>query len=284
MNFFKDFQKSITGIAKAHRFIIKHKLWVYVIIPGIISISLFIITLLIGSYISENIKNQLFHYIGLSNNTNDFTGIIAFIVSFLIRVIVNILLFGLYFSVYKNCVMILISPLLTILSAKVEFILTRKKYNINLSFVIKDTAKAIVLVIRNFILEGLIYLFCLIICFIPVVDFFVPWFLLVVGFYFNGYYMFYYNCERKQMSIGAADKYMWKNRGSIIGSGFMYNLLLLIPFIGIMVAPAYSVIRQQLYIKKIFNFLISVKNLSYQYHLHNPISSALVFYQEVWHY
>jgi CysZ protein len=155
-----------------------------------------------------------------------------------------------YFSLFKYLWLIVGSPIFAWLSEKTEAIIEGKEYPFNITQLMKDVVRGIGIAVRNTLWQS-VYLICFIILsFIPVVGWAVPVFALLIECYYYGFSMLDYSCERRQMSVAASIDFIGKRKGLAIANGLLFYLMHLIPIIGWVFAPAYSVIAATLSIVK----------------------------------
>jgi uncharacterized protein involved in cysteine biosynthesis len=59
----------------------------------------------------------------------------------------------------------------------------------------------------------------------------------LVSAYYYGYSSFDYLNERNRLSIRAGNRLIWDNRALVMGNGAFFGFMMLIPFIGVILAP-----------------------------------------------
>jgi len=140
----------------------------------------------------------------------------------------------LVFKFMRYILIITLSPILSIVSERVERILTGKTYKFNFKQLIKDIKRTINLSIRNLIWEfGLIYLIYLFLLIfgwvfsipnsiIAQIDFIVAMF---IGFYYYGFSFIDYMNERRRLTITQSVKFVRKHRGFAFALGSVFTLL-----------------------------------------------------------
>lgn len=220
----------------------KHKLWSFVIIPGLISVAL-ILGMVIGSWAwfsGSSIEQSL---IGLWPWETG-KGIVEGIAEALVVVLV---LAGVFF-LGKYLVMVIVAPFMGPLSEKIEDIVQQKKQKSTANF-IADLLRGLAIALRNVFLE-LLFTILLNLLLSPVLGFLnlipiigtilaaLPTFMIQA--YFAGFGNMDYTLERKQYGIRASVKFIRKHRWAAIGNGALFLLLFLIPVIGWFLAPAYA--------------------------------------------
>ena len=112
---------------------------------------------------------------------------------------------------------------------------------------LKDILRGTLVNLRNMLFEYLLIFFGFTLCvlFAPLTFIITP-LLIILGWYFIGYSMIDYSCERNKMKISEGTKFIRKNKGLAIGIGFCYSFFLAIPTIfgtaiGMMFGPTMAV-------------------------------------------
>lgn len=248
MGFWSDFGKGVKTHIDGINFIGKHNLWHFFIYPLVILIVLFI-----GGYwsilqLADWIVEWALNYFGLteSSNTDDWTGWLAIVGRFLVGIILKVFFLMILTSYIKYIVLIICSPILALLSEKIDEIVSGKKYPFNFSQFLKDMLRGILVTLRNMAFETFIILACLIVGWIPVIGWLTVPFLYIVAWYFLGFAMMDYSYERMRMKIREGARFTRKHKGIAIGNGFIFSMILLIPLLGVLVAPILSVVAATL--------------------------------------
>ena len=138
MNFFKQVRLGVSSYSDAHRLIFKHKLWGYIIAPGIINIIIFIVSTLFIFQLSNTAVEVFLKFISEHLNISEFITSNKSWMSFIISLAIKVLFFFAYLSVYKYIILFLMSPLLALLSERVEKIISGKEYPFQFTDFIKD--------------------------------------------------------------------------------------------------------------------------------------------------
>lgn len=160
---------------------------------------------------------------------------------FLIAFGARFILFYIYTLVYKNIVLIIMSPMLAFLSERVEELYLGKSYPFHVGQFIKDVLRGIRIAFRNLIRE--LFAIALATLFLgplsPIVAF-------LVESYYYGFSMIDYSNERRKLTVKQSIAYIHRNRGMALGNGLVFYGLFLIPFLGWMVAPALGLVAATL--------------------------------------
>lgn len=253
---FKRFGLGITSYFEAHRLVVKHKLWGYMLIPGIINVILFTLFIWGVFTFASFMASLVLDILGLTASSDGFLGVLKDIIYVVVSLLVKISLLLIYYSVYKYIILILLSPILGMLSERTERILTGKDFDTTPLQFVKDFVRGLKLTLRNFLIEITCTIIAYLLVFIPIVNLFIPLVLFFISSYFMGFSMIDYTNERHKLSIPQSLQFMRNNKGAAIGTGFIFNLLFLIPFVGWLIAPGYSVIAATITTHKIKNNLV----------------------------
>ena len=238
----KEIVIAIQSYVKAHQFISKHKLWKWILIPGI----LYMILFCIGMYFFWNSSNSAVTYL------SDVIGIDKWLhrqqsaaLSFLFvmgGIMVRLILVFFYFSLFKYLFLVIGSPLFAYLSEKTEAIIEGKDLPFDFSQILKDMLRGVRLAIRNCLWQTVYTIFILLLSFIPLIGWITPVISASVECYYYGFSMLDYSCERHKMSPADSIAFIAKRRGLAIGNGLVFFLMHFFPFVGWVLAPSYAVV------------------------------------------
>ena len=140
---------------------------------------------------------------------------------------------------------------MAILSEKTEELLTGQKFPFQLKEFIKDVGRGIFIALKNFFIEIIILLCLLFLVYIPFIGLLTPILIFMVEAYFYGYSMIDYYNERHRLSVKESQRFIYKNKWVAIANGTIFYLLLLVPILGLLIAPSYGVIAASLAAHKI---------------------------------
>ena len=242
----KEIIIAIQSYSQAHRFIIKNKLWKWILIPGFIYTILFfagmyffwissnsaIQFLLIKSGVKvwlERMQDSWLHYLFIMGH-----------------IIMQLILLLFYFSFFKFLFLIIGSPVFAYLSEKTESIIEGRNFPFDLKQLLKDIFRGIRIALRNIGWQSVYLLTIFLLSFIPVIGWVAPLVALFVECYYFGFSMLDYSSERNKLSYQQSIVFIGHHRGLAIGNGIVYYLMHLIPLIGWLFAPSYAVIAATL--------------------------------------
>lgn len=213
--------KGISTYSDAFSHISKHRLWIYILLPGLLCIVLGAAVISFAYGLSDDLG-------GLIDNwwRWDFG---RSVIEKIAQVFGGILLLAVGAIVFKQLIMVILSPFMSILSAKVEEQLTgivQEESSFSIGKAFNDIARGLRLAVRNIFRELLATAFLFILGLIPVLTPFTTGLIFLIQSYYAGFGNTDYALERR---FGFRDsvRYMKRNRGVTIGNGIIFMLLFL---------------------------------------------------------
>jgi CysZ protein len=262
MALFKNFAIGIDTYCDAHRLIVKHNLWAYVFVTGIINLLLFAFVFFLGYITGNYIVHRVFDLLGISGEATGFFSFLIGSLHFIVKMLVYFLFFILYISTYKYLVIALISPLMAVLSKKTDELTTGRTFTNSFPQFVKDLGRGFALVLRNVLCEFGFMIVFFFIGFIPIIGLISPIIMLIISMYYFGFFMIDYTGERYRLSIKQSVKFMRNNKGFAIANGLIFYLILMIPLLGLLVAPSYAVVAATIGVEKVKEKEILEKKVS----------------------
>jgi len=242
----KEIIIAIQSYFKAHQFIRRHKLWKWIIIPGLIYAILFFVSI----YFFGKSANYLISVVNIKLGLKAWVeGMNSSLVRFLFAVggvILWIILMMMYFSWFKYIWLIVGSPVFGYLSEKTESIIEGKEYPFSFIQLMKDITRGVKLALRNALWQTVYTISILLLSLIPVAGWVTPMISLFVECYYYGFSMLDYSCERQKLSPSQSIEFISKRKGLAIGNGLVFYLMHTVVIIGWILAPAYAVIAATL--------------------------------------
>ena len=158
ISFFKEIGKSISDYGAATRFIFKHKLAWFFLLPLLLNLLLFFAGTIAVNNLLETLQQNILAIDFLKNA--DFWGIsaIRWTINGVLWIVIKILFFFIFAYLGAYITLIIMSPVLAFLSEKTEKILLGNTYKFDIQQLIRDIVRAILIVIRNGFLSLLIVL------------------------------------------------------------------------------------------------------------------------------
>jgi len=245
----KEIVIAIQSWSEAHRFIKTHRLFKWIIIPGIIYTLLFIVGMYFfwssADHAVSWISRQLQIEPWLQKKRSEWLSFIFVMMGMMLRLI--LVLF--YFSLFKYLILIIGAPVFAYLSEKTEAIIYEKEHSFNWPELRKDVARGIKLALRNAgwqtgYLIGLIFLSLL-----PLIGWITPVIALMMECYYFGFSMLDYSFARNDFTLARSIHFTGRHKGLAIGNGLLFYLLHIV----IVFAPAYAIIAATISVHKVKN-------------------------------
>ena len=249
----KEIITSFQAYYQTHRFIIKHRLWKWILIPGFIYAVLFCL----GIYLFVVSSNSAIEFMLQKSGVAEWmekmrNSWLSFLLIFG-QIILNLVLLLFYFSLFKYLFLIIGSPLFAYLSEKTASIMEGKDYPFNFKQLMKDIMRGIRLALRNMLWQTVYTVSILILSFIPLIGWVTPLLALLVECYYLGFSMLDYSCERNKLSTSQSITFIGRHKGLAIGNGMVFYLMHFIPVLGWLLAPSYAVIAATISLYKARN-------------------------------
>lgn len=242
----KDIITAIRSYEQAHRFIRQHNLWKWIIIPGIVYMVMFIVSIYFfgksASYVIEWISIES----GLKQWIESLQSSMVGLLFTVAGIILWLILMLFYFSLFKYIWLIIGSPIFAYLSEKTEDLLEGRTDPFDASRLLKDIARGVTIALRNTLWQSVYLIAFILLSLIPVVGWVAPFFALLIECYYYGFSMLDYSLERHHLSAAESIHFIGKRKGLAIANGLVFYLLHLIPIVGWLFAPSYSVIAATL--------------------------------------
>ncbi len=233
--------------SEAHRFINQHKLWKWVVIPGIIYTILFITALYFAGKSATAVTEYFTHILELSSWIQKFqNSLLGFLFTFAgIILWLTLLLF--YFSFFKYLCLLIGAPVFAYLGRKTESILVNNEPKPGWTGIGKEINRGIVVALRNCGLQTIYFAGLVFLCLVPVVGWITPLIALMIEFHYHGFSMLDYGLARKKFSVSESRKFINRHRGLTISNGFLFYLM----HAAIFFAPTYAIIAATITVSKV---------------------------------
>ena len=219
----KEIVIAIQSYLEAHRFIVKHRLWKWIVVPGILYALLFFFSMYFFWGTSKGVIEYVLSSTGLTSWLLQFKESFLGLVILFIRIGVQLILFFFYFSLYKYFFLIVGSPLFAYLSEKTAAILEGKDYPFSFSQLLKDIARGVSIALRNGLWQTVYAFSILLLSFIPVVGLATAVMAFLIECYYLGFSMLDYSCERNKLSTSQSIDFIGKHKGLAIGNGIVFT-------------------------------------------------------------
>jgi len=222
MNFFELLVLGYKNYWKGIRFLILHKLYWFVIFPLVLFLGIF----WLGNYfhtVEQEISLSVTHSASGITTLNEMTWFTAKMI-FIDSLYIIFTKFALYI------VVVILSPVLSLLSERIEEKLTSNVYPFRFMQLVHDVQRGLKIALRNILWEY--FFIILVLGFASFFDetvkailiFSIPMFF---GFYFYGFSFIDYINERRRLNIQQSVYFVSKHRGLAIAIGSIYSIFFL---------------------------------------------------------
>jgi CysZ protein len=246
----KEIVIAIQSYFEAHQFIVRHRFWKWILIPGLLYAMLFTVSMYFFGKTSTAAIDYLTQMTGLDmwlqkiqNSWLGFLFTFAGIILWLIQMMF-------YFSLFKYVFLIIGSPVFAWLSEKTESMMEGRELTFSIHGLMKDATRGIRLVLRNTLWQSVYMISLVLLSFFPVVGWITPLIAIMVEFYYYGFSMLDYSFERQKLSPAESIRFVSNHKGLAIGNGVVFYLMHIIIIVGWVLAPAYAVIAATLSLYK----------------------------------
>ncbi|MCK4662147.1 MAG: EI24 domain-containing protein [Bacteroidales bacterium] len=246
MTFSKQVKLGFKTYGKAFHFLFKKKLWWFFIFPLIFNILLFYIGSVFIDTLIENVKTYIYGIFDFGDADFFLSGFLKSFISGFLWLVFHFLFIFIFAYFGGYIVLIFLSPVFAFLSEKTEKINTGNNYPFNLKQFIKDIIRGIIIALRNLFIEIGITIGLFIVCLIPVIGWligiFSPLIIFFISSYFYGFSYLDYSLERKKYNVKQSVKIMRKYKWLNITNGAIFAVLLIIPYIGTLLASFVAIV------------------------------------------
>jgi CysZ protein len=145
----KEIVTAIQSYARAHRFIREHRLWKWIIVPGVIYTLLFIAGMIFFMISSNQVVSSFNHWLGIDRWLHQQRSPILSFLFVMGEIMVRLIMLLFYFSLFKYIFLIIGSPVFAYLSEKTESIMEGKDFPFSFRQLMADILRGIKLALRN---------------------------------------------------------------------------------------------------------------------------------------
>ncbi len=244
-----DLNFAFNSFIEAHSFIVKHKMFKYILGVGFFFMLLFLAYIMAAWQLVDIGFGYIDNWDRLQSLRENYGWLKwpIIVLQYTLHIIVILLLS----FVYKYLVLILGSPFFAYLSEKTEQIAQGATTKFSLSQLLRDVVRGIRLALRNLLRQSFFTLAFSLASFLPVLGFLAPWVIARKDWYYYGFSMLDYSCERHKMGVAESVDFMRRHHLLATVNGLVFYALLLIPILGALLAPCYCVIAATLSFIKI---------------------------------
>lgn len=243
----KEIVIAIQSWGQAHRFIIQHRLWKWVLIPGLIYTALFITGMYFFVKSATAVIEYITYFLHLSDWIQKFrNSLLGFLFTFA-GIILWLTLLFFYFSFFKYICLIIGSPLFAYLSRKTETIIEGNEHIRNWTGIRKEAARGISTAVRNCGWQTLYLVALILLSLVPVIGWITPLIVIFMECHYYGVSMLDYGFARNNYSPSQSLHFISRHKGLAIGNGILFYLM----HTAIIFAPAYAIIAATMTVSQV---------------------------------
>jgi CysZ protein len=237
----KEITTAFLAYFKAHQFILQKNNYKWLLFGGILYALLFTAGLVIFYNSSTAFTETLIRKTNIQNWLHSGNELITYL--FITSMIMfNWVLLLYYFSVLKYIYLILCSPAFSYISLKTNSLQHNIPAPVSRKELFLLAKRGIGTALKNLGWQTLYFILFLLWSLIPVIGWVVPIIALVTEFYFYGFSTADYKLQMEKFSPDIAQRFIQKHKGLAIGNGLCFYIMHLLPVIGWVCAPVYSIV------------------------------------------
>ena len=281
MNFLQQIQLGLSAYKEAHAFIKQNNFYSFFFIPIVFNLVLFVLFSGLVWHYAQMGADKI--YFSLNIDALNFGGLsfLKQIIHFALAFIFKVLGLLIYMITFRNIVLVLMAPVLTIVAEKTAEIITEEVLPFAWLQFLKDTTRGIAIAVKNSLKEIFYTIVIFLLSFIPVIGLAGALIVFVMQSYFYGFSMLDYTSERLKMNLQQSENFIWQHKWLAVAIGTVFNLLvvvsttfsifpsvfvsffvkafLLIPLIALSIAPIYGVVAGTIAALKILTPQLSIE-------------------------
>lgn len=243
----KEIIIAIQSYNEARQFIREHRLWKWILLPGIFYTLLFIT----GMYFFIGSATSVIEYLTRVSHLSEWiqrleNSWVGFLFA-LGGMMLWLLLLLFYFSLFKYAWLIIGSPIFTYLSERTQAILENRHFEFNGRQFFRDVIPGIKVALRNGAWQTGYLALLILFSMVPLAGMIAPVIALFVECYYYGYSMISYSLDREKVAPQKSALFINDHKGLAIGNGMIFYLMHLV----IVLAPAYAIIAATLSVHKV---------------------------------
>jgi CysZ protein len=243
MDFLYQIKTSVLFYYRSYRFVDNHNLWKIFILPAVINLIISIAIVIVAIRTSGYVAQLVFENMKPPSEDKEVLSLIHGV----LMVIVRATIFFLYLKIYRYLILLTMAPLFASISTKIQTIATGQKRKTCTKTYLVDCSRGIQIALRNFLIEATLSTTIIVVSFIiawliPLA----PVLILMLESWYVGYSFADYRNEHFALSKKESRKQMWTYPGLVLGNGLMFNILILIPIIGLLFAPVFALVSSGL--------------------------------------
>ena len=242
MRLFTALTTGFLGYSNAMAFIHKHKMYRYFLWPVVMHLLLFLAGFSGVSYLTDLTIEFLKSFVAENPEAWYNSEILQGVLAVTLWIILRIFFFIAFAYIGGYVVLLLLSPILSLVAAKTTEKITNESIPFSVPQFLNDILRGLAMAGRNFFYQLFITIGLLIIGFIPILGWLTPILLFGVSSFFYGYSFLDYSLESKGLNYGQSVRFVNRNKTLSFALGLPYVLLLLIPYIGLILAGFVAIV------------------------------------------
>lgn len=236
-----QYLKGISTYSQAITVLNRYRLWRWVILPGLVSLILGGAAIAVAAYFVGDLSRWLGEQWPFDFGEETFE-LVMTIISIMLAVVLVLLSL-------KYIILVLVAPFMGILSELVEARITgQEPPSVSIGQIIKDIGRGLAIAVRNLFRE-IFYILLVTIAglFIPVVgQVLSSGLIILIQSYYLGFGNVDFTLERKRYTVGDTVNFVSSYRWLVMGNGTAFMLFLLIPIVGLVLAPGLGTVAATL--------------------------------------
>jgi CysZ protein len=243
----KEIIIAFQSFEEANQFIRKHKMFKWIIIPGIIYTLMFIVAMILFARSANDAVTWLSLQLQIEPWLQQERSPLLAFIFVMAGIMLRLVLFLFYFSLFKYLILIIGSPVFAYLSEKTEAIIDNREYKFNLKQILPDAKRAMQLALRNAGWQTVYMIGLIFLSLIPVIGWITPLIAIIVECYYYGFSMLDYGLAKNDFTIQKSIFYSGRHKGLSIGNGIVFYMMHVV----VIFAPAFAIIASSLSVMKV---------------------------------
>jgi CysZ protein len=239
MDFLYQIKTSVLFYYRSYRFVDNHNLWKIFILPAVINLIISIAIVIVAIRTSGYVAQLVFENMKPPSEDKEVLSLIHGV----LMVIVRATIFFLYLKIYRYLILLTMAPLFASISTEDTDNCHRPKAEDMHKNLPGGLQQGIQIALRNFLIEATLSTTIIVVSFI--IAWLIPLAPVLILMLEAGMWdirSLIIENEHFALSKKESRKQMWTYPGLVLGNGLMFNILILIPIIGLLFAPVFALV------------------------------------------